>query len=179
MKTLGLTNSSICVVSPDAGAVERAKDFAKMFPESSAALIEKTRKKFNEISSMVLIGSENVSGRNVIVIDDMLDTSGTAAKSSLLLREKGALSIRMAVTHFVSSGKALENIYNSAITELVVSDSVSGTYEKVELYNKLYTKPNEFGILPKITVISCADFLAETINRLNNKKSINELNTVK
>ena len=176
MKSINLRD--LCVCPPDAGAVERAKDFARIFPESNTALIEKTRKKFNEIASMVLIGEENVIGRNVITVDDMFDTGGTASKSSILLKEKGAASIRMVATHFVGSGKALENIYNSALTELVVSDSVLGTYEKVAKYNELYTTPNQFGILPKITIISCADVLAETITRLNNRRSINELNTV-
>lgn len=176
MKSLNLTD--LCICPPDAGAVERAKDFARIFPESTTALIEKTRKKFNEIANMVLIGEENVIGKNVLTIDDMFDTGGTAAKSSILLKDKGAASIRMCVSHFVASGKALENIYNSALTELVVSDSVLGTYEKVELYNQLYKTPNQFGILPKITIISCANILSETIVRLNNRTSINDLNTI-
>lgn len=176
IKSLKLNN--ICICPPDAGATERNRDFAKAFPDSVSALIEKTRVKFNEIASMVLIGEENVVGRNVLTIDDMVDTAGTLNKSSILLKQKGALTIRAVGTHGVLSGKWDENIYNSALTELVISDTVRGTYEKVEYYNGKYTEPNKFGIIPRINIISSSEFLSETIERLNNKKSINELNTV-
>lgn len=176
IKSLSIEN--ICICPPDSGATERNKDFAKAFPNSVSALIEKTRVKFNEIASMTLIGEENVSNRNVIVVDDMMDTVGTAKKASILLKEKGALTVTFVATHGVLSGNALENIYNSAINELVISDTVYGTYEKVKEYKRLYTIPNSLGILPKITIISCSDFLSETIQRLNSHRSIDELNMV-
>lgn len=176
IKSLKIEN--ICICPPDAGANERNRDFAKAFPNSVSALIEKTRVKFNEIASMVLIGEENVNNRNVIVVDDLMDTVGTAKKSSILLKEKGALTVTFVATHGVLSGNALENIYNSAINDLVISDTVYGTYEKVKEYNRLYTTPNSLGILPKITIISCSDFLSETIQRLNSHRSIDELNMV-
>ena len=176
LKSLKLEN--VCICPPDAGAVERNRDLARAFPDSVTALIEKTRVKFNEIASMVLIGEENVVRRNVIIGDDILDTGGTLSKASHVLREKGASSIRAVIPHFVASGNALKNIYDSAIDELVVSDTVFGTMEKIELYNKTYTEPNAIGILPKITAISCSDLISTSIQRLNNKMSIYDLNVI-
>lgn len=177
LKNLNLKD--VCVCPPDAGAVERNKDLAKAFPNSVTALIEKTRVKFNEIASMVLIGQENVKDKHVLIADDILDTGLTLSKASHLLKEKGASSIRAIIPHFVASGKALENIYNSSIDELIVSDTVLDTYKKVEIYKELYTKPNESNLLPSITVISCSNLISNSIHRLNNKLSINELNMVK
>ncbi len=177
IKSLGLEN--ICICSPDAGAVERNKNFSRAFPNNYVtALIEKTRVRFNEIANMVLIGEENVKGRNVLTVDDMIDTGGTLKAASILLKEKGALSVRAIATHGILSGNALENIYNSGLDEIIISDTVIGTYEKVEKYNETYKEINKFGILPKIIIISCSDFLSETIFRLHNHKSINELNTI-
>ena len=173
-----LNISDVCVCPPDAGAVERNKDLAKVFPDSVTAMIEKTRVKFNEISSMILIGQENVKGRNVILGDDILDTGGTLSKASHLLKQKGASTLRAVIPHFVASGNALENIYNSSIDELIVSDTVFGTMEKVEYYNRHFTTPNSSGIIPKITVISCSDLISNSIKRLNSKLSINELNMI-
>lgn len=168
----------MCICPPDGGAGERNKDMAKAFPHAVTANIEKTRIKFNEIAKMILIGKENILNKNIIIVDDILDTAKTSKISTTLLKDNGALSIRYIITHFVASDNALENIYNSPIDELIISDSVSGTYEKIDEYNRIYTKPNEFGILPKITIISCADFLVESNIRLNNHRSINELNVV-
>lgn len=176
LKNLNLTD--VCVCPPDAGAVERNKDLAKAFPDSVTALIEKTRVKFNEISSMTLIGQENVKNRNILLVDDILDTGGTLSKASHLLKDKGSLSLRAIIPHFVASGNALENIYNSSIDELIVSDTVFGTNKKVDLYYQIYNKPNSFGFLPRITVISCAELISNSIQRLNNKMSINDLNMI-
>ena len=174
LKSLNL--SDLCVCAPDSGASPRNKNLAKYFPNSLSALFEKTRKKPNEIDSLLLIGEENVKNRNILMIDDILDTGKTSVKSINYLHTKGVKSVIVCITHFVASENALENIYNSAINELVISDTVYGTEEKVKLYNETYTTPNHFGFIPKITIISCADFLAETINRLNNHKSISEIN---
>lgn len=176
LKKLNLTD--ICVCPPDAGAVERNKDISKVFPDSVTAMIEKTRLKFNEISSMVLIGQENVKDRNVILADDIIDTGGTLSKASHLLKEKGALTLRAVIPHFVASGNALQNIYNSSIDELIVSDTVFGTNNKIDYYNNHFKNPNSSGIIPKITVISCSDLIANSIARLNNKLSINDLNMI-
>jgi ribose-phosphate pyrophosphokinase len=176
LKDLNLNN--VCICPPDAGAVERNKDLAKAFPESVTALIEKTRVKFNEISSMVLIGQENVKNRNILIADDMIDTGGTLSKSSHLLKDNGALSIRAVIPHFVASGKVLENIYNSAIDELIISDTVFGTNQKVNEYYSKYKTPNSVGIIPKITIISSSELISNSIQRLNNKLSINDLNMI-
>lgn len=176
LKKLNL--SDVCVCPPDAGAVERNKDLAKAFPDSLTAMIEKTRVKFNEISSMVLIGQENVKGKNVVLADDILDTGGTLSKASHLLKEKGALTLRAVIPHFVASGKALENIYNSAIDELIISDTVFETNKKVDFYNTNFNKPNQLGIIPKITVISCSNLISNSIKRMNSKLSIHELNAI-
>jgi ribose-phosphate pyrophosphokinase len=127
---------------------------------------------------MVLIGQENIKGRNVILGDDILDTGGTLSKASHLLKKNGALTLRAVIPHFVASGNALENIYNSLIDELIVSDTVFGTTKKVEYYKTHFTNPNSFGIIPKITVISCSDLISNSINRLNSKLSIDELNMI-
>lgn len=176
LKSLELDN--VCICPPDAGAVERNRDLAKAFPDSVTALIEKTRVKFNEISSMVLIGEENVLGRDVIIGDDILDTGGTLAKASHLLKQKGAKSIRAVIPHFVASGEALQNIYNSAINELVVSDTVFGTVNKIRQYKEQYTQPNSIGILPEITIVSCSEIISNSVQRLNNRMSIYDLNAI-
>jgi len=176
LKDLNLNN--VCICPPDAGAVERNKDLAKAFPESVTALIEKTRVKFNEISSMVLIGQENVKNRDILIADDIIDTGGTLSKSSHLLKDNGALSIRAVIPHFVASGKVLENIYNSAIDELIISDTVFGTNQKVNEYYSTYKTPNSVGIIPKITIISSSELISNSIQRLNNKLSINDLNMI-
>jgi ribose-phosphate pyrophosphokinase len=174
----GLNLENVCICPPDAGAVERNRDLARVFPESVTALIEKTRVRFNEIASMVLIGEENVKGRNILLGDDILDTGGTLSKASHLLKSKGALSVRAVIPHFVSSGNALNNIYNSAIDELIVSDTVFGAAEKIEIYNKKFNTPNSIGILPKISLVSCDQLLSNSIQRLVSKLSINELNMI-
>lgn len=144
----------LTIVAPDQGAVRRASDFCKAFPEATFAMINKKRVKPNEIHSMELVGE--VEGRNVLIVDDIADTLGTLKKASDLLIEKGAKSVRAITTHGVLSGKAYENLDTSMLTELLISDSIQ-------------SKPNG-----KIKVISCADIIAKTIWSLTNKKSIHE-----
>lgn len=144
----------LTIVAPDQGAVRRASDFCKAFPDATFAMINKKRVKPNEIHSMELVGE--VEGRNVLIVDDIADTLGTLKKASDLLMEKGAKSVRAITTHGVLSGKAYENLDASMLTELLISDSIQ-------------SKPND-----KIKVISCADIIAKTIWSLTNKKSIHE-----
>ena len=144
----------LTIVAPDQGAVRRASDFCKAFPDATFAMINKKRVKPNEIHSMELVGE--VEGRNVLIVDDIADTLGTLKKASDLLMEKGAKSVRAITTHGVLSGKAYENLDTSMLTELLISDSIQ-------------SKPND-----KIKVISCADIIAKTIWSLTNKKSIHE-----
>ena len=152
----------LTIVAPDQGAVRRASDFCKAFPEATFAMINKKRIKPNEIHSMELVG--DVKERNVVIVDDMADTLGTMKKAAELLIEKGAKSVRCIATHGILSGKAIENLYSSQITELLVSDSIPFIDEK-DSKNDNQTK---------FKIISCADIIAKTIWSLTNKKSIHE-----
>ena len=149
----------LTIVAPDQGAVRRASDFCKAFPDATFAMINKKRIKPNEIHSMELVG--DVTGRNVVIVDDIADTLGTMKKATDLLIEKGAKSVRCIATHGVLSGKAMENLKHSQMTELLVSDSIPS----VE-----YLSTDS----PKMRVVSCADIIAKTIWSLTNKKSIHE-----
>ena len=191
-KSLNLEDVTIC--PPDHGALKRNTDFAKLFPDSLFSIIDKKRVKPNEIASMEITGVENISGRNIVSIDDMGDTLGTLSKAAALVMSKGAKSFRAFLTHPVLSGTALETLYNSEITELVVSDTIVSVYEKEKIYNDmLLVEANkiceesfkvEFETIlegvkatrPKFTIISCDALLIKSINRLINKQSINELN---
>ena len=148
----------LTIVAPDQGAVKRASDFCKAFPESTFAMINKKRIKPNEIHSMELVG--DVTGRNVIIVDDMADTLGTMCKAAELLMEKGAKSVRAIATHGILSGKAYTNLESSVLTELLVSDSIPAK------------------LSPKLKVISCDNIIARSIWGLVNKKSIHELNSI-
>jgi len=161
IKSLGLDN--LCIVAPDQGAVKRASDFCKAFPEATFALVNKKRIKPNEIHSMELVG--DVDGKNVIIVDDMADTLGTMAKACELLLERGALSVRCVATHGILSGKALENLYNSKIEEVIVIDTLHSVYDKAKLNSR-------------IKIISCAKLIAKSISALIEKKSIHEINNV-
>lgn len=148
----------LTIVAPDQGAVKRASDFCKAFPDASFAMINKKRIKPNEIYSMELVG--DVTGRNVIIVDDMADTLGTVCKAAELLIEKGAKSVRAIATHGILSGKAYTNLESSVLTELLVSDSIPAK------------------LSPKLKVISCDNIIARSIWGLVNKKSIHELNSI-
>ena len=155
----------LTIIAPDQGAVKRASDFCKAFPESTFAMINKKRIKPNEIHSMELVG--DVEGRNVVIVDDMADTLGTLKKASELIMSKGAKSVRAIATHGILSGSAMENLYSSQLTELMVSDSIPSTLikEKEQSGNKL-------------KVISCDNIIARTIWSLTTKRSIHEINMI-
>jgi len=149
----------LTIVAPDQGAVRRASDFCKAFPEATFAMINKKRIKPNEVHSMELVG--DVRGKNVVIVDDIADTLGTMKKATELLIERGAKSVRCVATHGVLSGKAMENLSSSKMSELLVSDSIP-TAE--------YLSPEA----PKMNVVTCADIVAKAIWSLTNKKSIHE-----
>jgi ribose-phosphate pyrophosphokinase len=148
----------LTIVAPDQGAVKRASDFCKAFPDASFAMINKKRIKPNEIHSMELVG--DVTGRNVIIVDDMADTLGTMCKAAELLMEKGAKSVRAIATHGILSGKAYTNLESSVLTELLVSDSIQAKAS------------------PKLKVISCDRIIGKSIWGLVNRQSIHELNAI-
>lgn len=166
----------LTIVAPDQGAVKRASDFCKAFPDATFAMINKKRIKPNEIHSMELVG--DVSGRNVVIVDDMVDTLGTMCKAADLLISKGALSVRCIATHGILSGKAIENLYNSKITELLVSDSIPGINKKDSDRNEdrgVYQRPQSNS---KMRVISCANLVGKSIWSLVQRQSIHEINAV-
>jgi len=156
IRSLELEN--LCIVAPDQGAVKRASDFCKAFPESSFAMINKKRIKPNEIHSMELVG--DVMGKNVIIVDDMADTLGTMKKAAELVMSMGAKSVRAIATHGILSGKAFENLETSMFEELIVSDSIPQSLH------------------PKLRVASCAKLIGKTIWAITQKISIHELNIV-
>lgn len=159
IKSLNLKN--LCILSPDQGAVKRATDFCKAFPDATFAMINKKRIKPNEIHSMELVG--DVNGKNVIIVDDLVDTCGTLKKAADILIENGALSVRAVSTHGVLSGSALENLESSKIIELIVSDTIDTALSKAN---------------GKLKVVSCSKLIANSITAISQKKSIHELNIV-
>src|SRR5690606_5557231 len=119
IKSLNLEN--LTIASPDMGGSYRARLFAKYF-NAEVVICDKRRKRANEIESMSIIG--DVTGQDIVLIDDICDTAGTLSKAAALIMEKGANSVRAVCTHAVLSGKAYETIENSALTELIVTDTI-------------------------------------------------------
>ncbi len=119
LKSLNLKD--LIIAAPDAGGSKRASAYAK-YLHTDLALCYKQRKKANEISSMTIIG--DVKGKDVVIIDDMVDTAGTLSKSAQLFMEHGAKSVRAICTHGVLSGPAYERIENSVLEELIITDTI-------------------------------------------------------
>tara|TARA_B110000444_G_scaffold67972_1_gene63923 strand:+ start:202 stop:1089 length:888 start_codon:yes stop_codon:yes gene_type:complete len=150
VKSLKLDN--LTIASPDMGGSKRAYAYSK-FLQSDVVICYKQRAKANVISHMEVIG--DVKGKNVILVDDMVDTAGTLAKAADLMIERGALSVRAICTHAILSGKAYEKIENSKLEELIVTDSIP-------------SKQNH----SKIRVLSCAPLFAEVMKSVHNNISI-------
>jgi ribose-phosphate pyrophosphokinase len=146
---------NLTFAAPDVGSTNRVREIASYF-NSEMVICDKHRKRANEIASMVVIG--DVTGKDIVLIDDIIDTGGTLAKASNLLKEKGARSVRALCTHPVLSGKAYENIENSALEELVVCDTIPMTKTS-----------------PKIKVLSVADLFAIAIRNAYENRSITSL----
>jgi ribose-phosphate pyrophosphokinase len=163
IKSLELQENNLCIVAPDQGAVKRASDFCKAFPEATFAMINKKRIKPNEVHSMELVG--DVTNKNVIIVDDMADTLGTMKKAAELLIEKGAITVTGVATHGVLSGNSMGNLYSSKISSFLVSDTISPCLEKDSISEKL-------------KVVSCSKLIAKSILALNQHKSIHELNAI-
>lgn len=150
--------NDIVIVSPDTGGVARARSIAKQVNDADLVIIDKRRPKANVSEVMNIIG--DVSGKECIIVDDMIDTAGTLAKAASALKEHGALSVSAYATHAVFSGAAYDNIENSVLDEVIVTDTIPLSTE---------LKSN------KIRVISIASLLAETIRRINNGQSVSEI----
>lgn len=169
IKNLNLDN--LCIVAPDQGAVKRAGDFCKAFPEATFAMINKKRIKPNEVHSMELVG--DVLGKNVIIVDDMADTLGTMKKAAELLLEKGALKVIGVATHGILSGNAYKNLYESQIDTFFVSDSINRDEDRKS------KGAHAIGIVGnRLQYVSCAKLLANSIIAISQRKSINEINAI-
>lgn len=153
LKTLNLDN--LVFASPDVGGVVRTRNMAKFF-NADMVICDKHRKRANEIASMQLIG--DVKGADVILVDDLIDTGGTLCKAAQLIMDKGAKSVRAVVTHPVLSGKAHENISNSVLTELLVTDTIP-----------------QKQACDKIKILSVAELFAKAIGRIRDHESISSL----
>jgi ribose-phosphate pyrophosphokinase len=150
LKQLNLPN--LCIASPDMGGSKRAYTYSKAL-ESDVVICYKQREKANVISHMELIGE--VKGKNVVLVDDMVDTAGTLTKAADLMVERGALSVRAITTHGLLSGNAYERIENSKLTELIITDSISKEHPS-----------------SKIKVLSCAELIADVMHRVHSNTSI-------
>lgn len=153
LKSLKLKD--IMFATPDVGGIKRARNFAKFF-DADLAVCDKYRKEANKVASMRLIGE--VQGKDVILVDDLVDTAGTICKAAALLKENGAKSVRAVCTHPVLSGNAYENIENSALEELVVTDTIPLKQQS-----------------PKIKVLSVSDLFAKAIRIIHTNESISSL----
>ena len=149
-----LNLEDITIASPDMGGSKRAYAYSK-YLNSEVVICYKQRKKANVISYMELIG--DVQGRNVIIVDDMVDTAGTLTKAADLMMERGAISVRAIATHAILSGNAYERIEKSALKELIVTDSIP--LKKIS---------------SKIKVVSCAPLFAEVMHKVQNNTSISD-----
>ncbi len=150
---------NMVVVSPDVGGVVRARAAAKKLNDADLAIIDKRRPKPNMAKVMNIIGQ--VEGKNCIIIDDMVDTAGTLAQAAGALKKNGAQAVYAYATHAVLSGKAIENINNSKIDELVITNSIPLNIAS--------------SACPKIKQLSIAPMLAEVINRISKEQSISTI----
>lgn len=150
LQSLNLSN--LCIASPDMGGSKRAYAYSK-FLESDVVICYKQRAKANVISHMELIG--DVKGKNVVLVDDMVDTAGTLTKAAELMIDRGALSVRAICTHALLSGNAYERIENSKLEELIVTDTIPQKKQS-----------------SKINVLNCASLFANTMKSVHQNKSI-------
>ncbi|MAZ78015.1 MAG: ribose-phosphate pyrophosphokinase [Legionellaceae bacterium] len=149
----------VMVISPDVGGVIRARAMTKHIPGSDLAIIDKRRPEPNQSQVMHVIG--DVKDSDCVIVDDIIDTAGTLCKAVRALKDRGARSVRAYVTHPVLSGPALENINNSELDELVVTDTIplSDTAQASK----------------RIRQISICEMLAEAIRRVHDQKSISTM----
>ena len=145
---------NLTIASPDMGGSKRAYAYSK-YLMSDVVICYKQRKKANVIGHMELIG--DVKGKNVILVDDMIDTGGTLARAANLMMDRGALSVRAICTHPILSGDAYDKIQNSKLTELIVSDTIPLKKE-----------------ISKIKVVTCAPLFADVMTKVQDNTSISD-----
>ena len=143
------------IASPDVGGVARARAYAEKLGYD-LVIVDKKREKANESEVMNIIGE--VEGRDVIILDDMVDTAGTLTKAADVLKSKGATSVMACCTHGVLSGPAFERLENSALDELVIADTIP------------LSTPH-----PKVTVLTASEITAKTIKRIYTNESIQSI----
>jgi ribose-phosphate pyrophosphokinase len=153
-------HENLLVVSPDVGGVVRARAIAKRL-DSDLAIIDKRRPKANVAEVMNIIG--DVEGRSCVIMDDIVDTAGTLCKAAQALKDSGAMKVIAYCTHAVLSGSAIERLSDSALDELVVTDTIPLS-EKAQACKT-------------IRQLSCAQLLAETMQRISNEDSVSSLFT--
>ncbi|MGB1541280.1 MAG: ribose-phosphate diphosphokinase [Cycloclasticus sp.] len=150
---------NLMIVSPDVGGVVRARAIAKRLDDADLAIIDKRRPKANVSQVMNIIG--DVSGRECVIVDDLVDTAGTLCLAAKALKENGAISVKAYCTHPVLSGKAIDNISNSVLDELVVTDTIP---------------LSELALAcDRVRQLSIAEMLAETIRRMVDGDSVSSL----
>lgn len=149
----------LIVVSPDVGGVVRARALAKRLDDADLAIIDKRRPRPNEAKVMNIIG--DVEGRQCVLVDDLVDTAGTLCQAAKALKEHGADKVVAYCTHAVLSGRAVENIKNSVMDELVVTDTIP--------------LDDAAQACPRIRQLSIAELLAETMRRISNEESVSSL----
>ncbi len=150
LKKLNLKD--LTIASPDMGGSKRAYAYSRAL-ESDVVICYKQRSKANLISQMELIG--DVRDKNVVIVDDMVDTAGTLTKAADLMIERGAISVRAITTHGLLSGNAYDSIEKSQLQELIITDSIP-----------IKSESN------KVKVLSCADLFADVMHRVHNNTSI-------
>lgn len=150
LKKLNL--ESIAMASPDTGGTRRAASYAKVL-NADLVICFKQRAKANVIEKMTVIG--DVEGKDIVLVDDIIDTAGTITKAADLMMESGAKSVRAVCTHPILSGNAIDKIENSSISQLIVADTIPLKRES-----------------SKITVLSTASLFADVIGRVHNYESI-------
>lgn len=152
-------SDDLMVVSPDVGGVVRARAIAKRLDDADLAIIDKRRPKANEAQVMNIIG--DVSGRDCVIVDDLVDTAGTLCQAAKALKDNGATSVKAYCTHPVLSGKAIDNINGSILDELVVTDTIPlrGPAKDCD----------------RIRQLSVAEMLAETMRRMVEGESVSSL----
>jgi ribose-phosphate pyrophosphokinase len=154
IKSLNLDN--LAIAAPDMGGAKRANAYSR-FLDASMIICYKNREKANEVGFIKAIG--DVKGKNVLILDDMIDTAGTIAAAADMMMSEGALSVRAFATHPVLSAPAYDRINNSQISEVVVTDTIP-----------LKTNQNS----SKIKVLTVADLFADVINKVYNFESISQ-----
>jgi len=150
---------NVIVVSPDVGGVARARAFAKRLDDAELAIIDKRRPRPNESKVMNIIGE--VEGKTCMLVDDMVDTAGTLCRAAQALKDEGALKVVAYITHPVLSGGAVQRIAESALDELVVTDTIPLSAEAAGA--------------ARIRQLSVAELLAETIRRIRDEESVSSL----